>query len=332
MDETDARRIEVFEPFSRAHDLTKLILFQPFDLGKWMVIGFAAFLANFAGGGGTGFNPTRFWRGDWKWKMHSTTSDVYQSARGMPGWVLPLVIFGFLFVVGLVLVLLWLGARGRFIFADCVVRNRAAIQEPWREFRREGNSLFVFSLLVALIMIVVLGLAALPLLIPLAINRDLPDGATLVFGVSFLALVAVLVSVGYHLVASFLVPVMYRRRCGAAEGFRAGLAAVSAHPWPTVLYLLFSLVLRIAFLMIGCVLTCVTCCITAIPYIGTVILLPAHVFFMAYLLLFVRQFGPDYDPWANLVAVETGAPTTPTTLPLPEAPPAPPEPPPVQTS
>ena len=33
------RKIEIFAPFSAALDLTKLILFQPFDLGKWCVIG-----------------------------------------------------------------------------------------------------------------------------------------------------------------------------------------------------------------------------------------------------------------------------------------------------
>lgn len=331
MDGTAGPKIEVFEPFSRAFDLTKLILFQPFDIGKWMVIGFAAFLANLAGGGGAGFNPARFWREDWKWKMNSATTDVYQSASAMPGWVLPMALFGFLFILGLGLVLLWLGARGRFIFADCVVRNRAAIQGPWREFKREGNSLFLFSLLVAVIMVLVFGLAALPLLIPMATNHDLPRGAMLVLGVSLLAIVALLFSVGYHLAASFMLPVMYRRRCGAAEGFRAGLAAVSAHPGPVILYLLFTLVLRTAFLMVACVLTCVTCCITAIPYVGTVILLPVYVFFMAYLLLFVRQFGPDYDPWANVVAVEPAAQTAPTTFPPPEAPPPSPEPPPVQT-
>ncbi len=35
MDASSGRKIEVFEPFSRAFDLTKLILFQPFDLAKW---------------------------------------------------------------------------------------------------------------------------------------------------------------------------------------------------------------------------------------------------------------------------------------------------------
>jgi len=37
-------------------------------------------------------------------------------------------------------------ARGTFIFTDCIVRNRAAIVEPWHEYRKEGNSYFLFLL------------------------------------------------------------------------------------------------------------------------------------------------------------------------------------------
>ena len=40
-------RIEIFAPFGEAFELTKKILFQPFDLAKWLVIGFSAWLATF---------------------------------------------------------------------------------------------------------------------------------------------------------------------------------------------------------------------------------------------------------------------------------------------
>src|SRR3982074_315066 len=53
MNESDPK-IEIFKPFGEAFELTKKILFQPFDLKKWFVIGFAAFLSgHFAG---VGFN------------------------------------------------------------------------------------------------------------------------------------------------------------------------------------------------------------------------------------------------------------------------------------
>ncbi len=39
-------KIEIFKPFGEAFELMKRILFQPFDVKKWFVIGFAAWLAN----------------------------------------------------------------------------------------------------------------------------------------------------------------------------------------------------------------------------------------------------------------------------------------------
>ena len=49
-------KIEIFKPFGEAFELTKKILFQPFELKKWFVIGFAAWLANLGAGGGGNFN------------------------------------------------------------------------------------------------------------------------------------------------------------------------------------------------------------------------------------------------------------------------------------
>lgn len=321
MDATNGRKIEVFEPFSRAFDLTKLILFQPFDFVKWLVIGFAAFLSHLGGGGG-GFNYNpRFGRGDWNWRARSVTNDVFGPAADWPAWVLPAIAIGGLVVIAVVVVCLWLGARGKFIFTDCIVRNRAAIVQPWHEFKREGNSYFLFSLLLAIIILALLALASFPLWMPLALRGEVPQGMGLLLGVSLVVVIMAVILVAYSLTSSFMIPVMYRRKCGAGEAFGASLAAITAYPGPVILYLLFLLVLYVAFAMIACLLTCVTCCITAIPYVGTVILLPFHVFFMSYLLLFVRQFGPDYDAWANIVAVEPAAPTSTTTLPPPEAPP-----------
>jgi hypothetical protein len=50
------RNIEIFKPFGEAFELMKKILFQPSDVKKWFVIGFAALLANLGGGGGGGSN------------------------------------------------------------------------------------------------------------------------------------------------------------------------------------------------------------------------------------------------------------------------------------
>src|SRR5207249_117278 len=53
-------KIEIFKPFGEAFELMKKILFQPFHLKKWFVIGFAAWLASLGcGGGNFSYQPDR---------------------------------------------------------------------------------------------------------------------------------------------------------------------------------------------------------------------------------------------------------------------------------
>src|SRR5437763_14494792 len=55
-----ARKIEILAPFNQAIELTRLILFRPFDITKWLVIGFAAFLSGLLNSGGGSINPWSF--------------------------------------------------------------------------------------------------------------------------------------------------------------------------------------------------------------------------------------------------------------------------------
>src|SRR6476659_583486 len=124
--------IEIFEPFGAAYEAMKKILFQPFDLAKWCVIGFSAFLSVALGGGFNFRFPARA-NSDFAWFGRH---DLWSSAHAF--WFIPLMISlsGVILIVSVVLI--WVAARGRFIFTDCVVKNRAAIAIPWNEYRREG--------------------------------------------------------------------------------------------------------------------------------------------------------------------------------------------------
>src|SRR5207237_826697 len=73
-------------------------------------------------------------------------------------WLVAVVVVGALLFFALVIALTWLKARGNFIFTDCVVRNQAAIVEPWREYRKEGNSYFLFLLAVMFAVLLLAGL------------------------------------------------------------------------------------------------------------------------------------------------------------------------------
>jgi hypothetical protein len=79
---------------------------------------------------------------------------------------------------------------------------------------------------------------------------------------------------------------------------------VASYPGPILLYVLFLLLLGVATVMISCAVIFATCCIAAIPYVGTVILLPIPVTLGAFSLLFLRQFDGDYDVWASFMPPE----------------------------
>ena len=291
-------KIEIFRPFGEAFELMKKILFQPFDLKKWLVIGFAAWLASLGAGGGGNFNyPSKR---DEVQKVNDAISQIPH----------PILVGAIVLLVVLVLVLIvlcaWLRARGGFMFVDCIVKNRGAVAEPWREFRREGNSYFLFSLLVGFGLLLFAGLLSLPLVLP-AIKDDNFLRTHSVYLISAIAgwiLVMILLILAWALVTSFMVPIMYRQRCRAPKAFGIVFRLIAAYPGEILLYCLFLIVLALATAIVACVATCATCCVAAIPYIGTVILLPVFVLLRSFSLLFLRQFGPDYDVWATFMPPE----------------------------
>jgi hypothetical protein len=228
-------------------------------------------------------------------------------------------------LLALIVLCAWLRARGRFMFIDCIVKNRGAIAEPWREFRKEGNGYFLFWLLIAFVVLLFAALVSLPLIIlgikdhSYYLHRDSLD-LFVILAIAAWVFAILVVIIAWALIASFMVPVMYRRRCRPYEAFRAAVSLIATHPGEIVLYCLFLVVLVIATGLISCLAICATCCIAAIPYIGTVILLPVFVSLQAFSLSFLRQFGPDYDVWTSSMPLQS--------LPIPSgAPPIPPEPP-----
>jgi hypothetical protein len=320
------REIEIFKPFGEAFELTNKILFQPFDLKKWLVIGFAAFLSgHFAG---VGFNfplPVS------NFQSHRVTQEMIPASLGQwKPWLVVMVVLFALVLFALVIALTWLKARGNFIFTDCIVRNQAAIARPWREYRKEGNSYFLFLLAVMSSVLLLLA-AMLASFIGLVWLKPQSSETLPITSIGLIVLlfvfwvsIVILVSV----VSYFMVPVMYRRRCCASEAFRDITLLIKHNLGCFFLFCLFSVVLILAVLMIGGIVTCATCCLAALPYVGTVILLPVFVCLRAFGLMFLRQFGPDYDVWASFMPPEFLPILSGAAPPATSAPNPPPEPPP----
>jgi hypothetical protein len=243
------------------------------------------------------------------------------SDGSIPAWLIALIVVGVLLAIILALVWLWVTARGRFIFTDCIVKNRAAISEPWREYRREGNSYFLFSVVVGFGILFLAGLFIMVIVLPLGLFSHNHDAA-IDFGLALVPLISfgfifVLLIVVVALISHLMVPVMYRRRCLAREAFVDVTRLIFHNPAPFVLFVLFMIALALGVAVIGTVVACATCCVGGLPYISTVLLLPAIVWLAAYRLLFLRQFGDQYDVWATIALP---APATQSPAPPPVAP------------
>jgi len=290
------------EPLSRAWSRMKIALFRPFDLHKWFVIGFNAFLCglmDFSNGssGARGQKDTDFRdfmsfpRTAWNWLMDN------------PAWAIA-ILFAVLVAIAVVVALTWVSSRGVFMFLESVARDRVEIAKPWREYQKEGDSLFVWRLVFGLITLAAFsGLVAWFFiqggdLYREGFGRAFPLG--LVIGLVLLALAMGLVAgyIGLFL-KDFVAALMYKHRISAVAAWRLFLGLFRKYPFYFLAYgvILFFLMLGFVFVVIAAGL--VTCClgwlVLVIPYIGTVVTLPFWYLLRAFSLEFLGQFGPEYE-------------------------------------
>jgi hypothetical protein len=283
----------------------KHILWRPFDLAKWLVLGFSCWLAGLADGAGGG---------GWKWIADENDfpgRHTIYSGRGSHEEIgealiwLPLIFIIIMAVAAILLLILWLSSRAKLIYLDNVVHNRAQIVEPWNRLRTLGNSLFLWRLG----FVVVCGLVTLVLLLiffaPAATFSfsDALSGlsyAAMVFGVIVLICFGFVAAFVALMLEAFVIPIMYRFDLKATEAWSYFLPWLKTRPWQFVLYAIFVFVLVFLFVCLFALACVLTCCIVALPYVGTVILLPFYVTYRIFSLEFLAQFDPNFDVFTPL--------------------------------
>jgi hypothetical protein len=306
------------EPLSRAWARMKTALFKPFDIHRWFVVGFNAFLAGLMdaanGGGGSRFSKEgnfgefiHFPATAWSWLMDH------------PGWAIA-ILFGVLVAIAVVVVLTWVSSRGVFMFVDNVVRNSVEIAKPWREYQKEGNSLFVWRLLLGIASFAAFGMVLSYFFVRGAALYDsgvspiLPIGFIIGLGLVVLGLVLVW---GYIVLflKDFVAALMYRNRISCGEAWRLFLDVFRKYPFHFVGYGLIVFLLMIMFVIAVVFAGLATCCIgwilLAIPYISTVVTLPAWYAYRGFSLEFLAQFGPEFDAFKRQSAGEPATPAAP---------------------
>jgi hypothetical protein len=304
--------------FSRAFDLAwermMVILFRPFDIGKWLVIGFSAFLAGLLQGG-NGFNfssrfptSTHDLTPTTSFQYHSnlpalSTNVAHAWAALFTGAGIFIAAIASFFVMAIVLLFYWLGARGQFLFLDNIVRNRGEITWPWRTYARQGNNLFVFMLIWLLIMLAIF----IPIIVggvfvglPFMRESRWPEGgewALPVFIVLVYLIITIPMSILFFLFRELGVPLMFRNGITARAALGETWQLFQRHPGSLLLLVLLRLVLLLGLLVVSVLTCCLSCCVGLLPYIGTVLLLPALIYIKCFTLDCLAQLGPEYDVW-----------------------------------
>jgi hypothetical protein len=299
--------ISYLEPLSRGWTRMKWILFSPFDITKWLVVGFTAWLVEltdtFSWGGNSGPKVRR--EIDWHdWDDFAT--DTVETVQDVMTYALGSALIMFLIGVAIILylVMLWLSSRGAFMFLDNIVHNRAEVKAPWRQFAGLGDSLFVWRLVFGIICLLAFGpLIALIVIVSLPMIMHEAGAAISIPGYVILGGLVLVFAVVAAYVDFFLmhcvVPIMYKHQLKAMDGWRKFMPLLRRELGAFVVFGLFYVLLMICFGVAVVLLGLVTCCIgwliLAIPYLGSVLLLPVHVTFRGLDLEFLAQFGKDYD-------------------------------------
>jgi hypothetical protein len=121
------------------------------------------------------------------------------------------------------------------------------------------------------------------------------------------ALIAITAALFFKFTNDFIIPIMYLHFCPCTKAWHYFLQILLYRKGAFTLYILFQIVINMVIGAILMVIVFGTCCCAAlflaIPYIGTVLMLPLLVFKRAYSLCYLRQFGPGFDVFPAPVAV-----------------------------
>jgi len=315
--------ISYSRPLELGWQRMKVALFRPFDLGRWMVLGFTAWLAQLAdgsGGGSGGQEGIRFNDNLARDEIRDSSSAAWSWITDFAGSALGLALMS-LIVVGVLVFLvlvLWLSSRGRFMFLDNLIHARTEVAYPWREFQKEGDSLFLWQIVYSIIAFIIVGAIMggfLILFVP-AIAFDLPTvfglPVAIGLGTALFVIVTILSYIDYFL-GYFIVPIMHKHRVSTTAAWGLFLPLLRSHPGSFALFGLFYLAITIAMGLAYVIGGFLTCCIglllMALPYLGAVVTLPMSVLARFMNLEFLAQFGDDFnllDPLPEPVLPRSG--------------------------
>ncbi len=304
-----AGAISPFDAAREAFAHTRRQLF-PVRLERWLALGFLAFLEQcgraFRGGGGGGGGGRHGTVGEGR--LPFDPGGVLAWLQRVEDWLALHVVavalgalVALLLIAGVMALVLWLNARGVFMYLDDVASGRADVARPWRQHAAAASSYFGWSLGISLAGIfIVLFAAGIVLFGAVGFLTGRVNGtggwlaaAALAPVLGLLLLALFLLALAGLALRDFVAPLQLATglSCGASARVLEGL--VLAHPGAFVLYLLLKLLVVVVSGLVIVIGGCLTCCIGFLPVVMQTIFQPLFYFERSLSVFLLRQMGHD---------------------------------------
>ena len=294
-------QINYIAPLSQAWSRMIKSLFKPFHINKWFALGFTAFLAGLLDWEGASSHEDVTDHFDLD-RLINIPNETWRWLNDNPDWF-ALIISGVLALIALILVLTWLSSRGKFMFLDNVVHDRALVKKPWADFKTLANSLFLWRIGFGVVSFLIFGAYISYFYYEIYdMYHQYASDKEMIFAAIrlglFLILLFIMAAYISLFVNDFVIPLMYKNNSKVWIGWSRFMLLFTQHFIYFIIYGILVFILYIPIVLVILLFGLLTCCvgffILMIPYIGSVILLPISVTFRAFSLEFLEQFGEQY--------------------------------------
>jgi len=285
----------------------------PIRLERWLVLGLLAFLDQcgraFRGGGGSrgggGGHGPGAWPPDFgdvaAWLQRASEWLAAHAALVALGAVLGLLVFGVVAAV-----VLWVNARGVFMYADAVATGRAEVSRPWRQHAAAASSYFGWSLGITFAIVFTLlfaaGLVVVTVFAFVAGRLHGTSGALILAAMvpvlALLALALPLLALAGLALRDFVAPLQLATGLPCGDAARLLESLIVRQPGAFAVYLLLKLLVVIATGLVVVIGGCLTCCLGFLPVVMQTVFQPLFHFERGLSLMLLRQMG--YDVAARL--------------------------------
>ncbi len=288
------RRPSAIDALGEALSHTRAKLF-PFSFGGWLTLAFVTFFESCGSGGGGGGSVRDRVSGP------GSFDDPARILDTVFGWIAAHMI---IFVTGLIalmivsLLFMWIRARMIFVYADDVATGRFDLVRPWNDHGGLADSFFGLSLLVQgasfIAIVLVVGLGGLFLVWARASEWAVIAVVMGMLPLIFVFVIALLVAAVLNLVLrDFVAPLQLTRGIGSQAAVSVFLSLLGAHTGTFVGYAVLKFILNIVIGIVMVAVTCLTCCVGALPIVHQMLFQPVYYAERAWSLKLLAQMGED---------------------------------------